>query len=155
MQLEEADVLVVNKIDLLSAQQLKEVKQLITNQYPYKEILYQNSLEKKDIQQWLNSLNSLQPQKQRRSLDINYDNYGAGEAELAWFDAEVEICDKSAAGVGAILINRIYKKINDLKLPIGHLKFLLNDGKQQSKISFTSMVRVIATTHPKYGRQLS
>jgi G3E family GTPase len=45
LQLEEADVLVVNKIDLLPSSQLIFLKEYLKKQFPRKEILYQNSLD--------------------------------------------------------------------------------------------------------------
>lgn len=73
-------------------------------------------------------------------MDIDYDIYGAGEAELAWLDEEIEIYtnDGDAADAGAQLINRIYSKIKEQELSIGHLKFLLDNGDSQEKISFTA-----------------
>jgi hypothetical protein len=93
--------------------------------YPGKVVLYQNSLKKEDVNHWITTLSDFQPAGGRRSLDIDYDMYGAGEAELAWLDEEVEINtgDGSAADTGAQLINTIYSKIKEQKFSIGHLKF--------------------------------
>lgn len=138
-QLEEADIIIVNKIDLLSKIQLEGIQQLIAQRYPLKKILFQNSFEPKSIKQWLKALTEFKPQT-RKSLELDYDIYGDGEAELAWLDAGIEIYthDKNAFKAGIALINKIYAKINDQNLPIGHLKFLISDGIQQKKISFTS-----------------
>jgi hypothetical protein len=124
----------------VSVQQLNEVKQLLEKHYPGKEILFQNSLERGDIQQWLATLNHMQSPAYRKSLALDYEVYGAGEKELAWFDAEVEIktADHSAVEAGAFFINLVFRKINERQFPIGYLKFLLDDGQRQSKISFTS-----------------
>ena len=138
-QLEEADILIVNKIDLLNIIQLEGIRQLVAQRYPLKKILFQNSFEQKNIKQWLKALTEFKPQA-RKSLELDYDIYGDGEAELAWLDAEIEIYtqDKNAFNAGIALINKIYAKINAQSLPIGHLKFLINDGIQQKKISFTA-----------------
>ena len=143
-QLEEADVLIVNKKDLLSAKQLEEVKQLVEMKYPGIVVLFQNSLERVDIQQWLDTLKDMQSPGVRKSLELDYDIYGAGEAELAWYDGEIEVhtSGQNAIDQGSALINSIYRKVNEMKHPIGHLKFLLEDGKRQHKISFTSTTPV-------------
>jgi len=139
-QLEEADVLIVNKIDLLTAPELEEIKVVIKKEYPNKKIIYQNSLERDSIQSWLHSLNTFR-QKQRKSLDLDYHIYGSGEAELAWLDAQIEIhtTQTDAASCAISLINKIYSEIISQQLSIGHLKFLLDDGVHQKKISFTSI----------------
>lgn len=139
-QLDEADVLIVNKIDLLNTAQIKEIKSVIKKVYPGKKVLYQNSLERDSIEKWLSCLNAFEP-KPKKSLDIDYDIYGAGEAELAWLDAEINIysSERDAVSCGISFINKIYSQINKLQLPIGHLKFLIDDGVQKKKISFTSI----------------
>jgi len=139
-QLDEANVLVINKIDLLNASQMEEVKSVVKKEYPGKKVVYQNSLEIDSIEKWLSSLNDFQP-KVRKSLELDYDIYGAGEAELAWLDAEIYIhtIELDAVRCGIALINKIYSQINNLQLPIGHLKFLIDDGTHQKKISFTSI----------------
>ncbi len=140
-QLEEADIIVVNKIDLLSEIQLDGAKRLIEDAYGGKVILYQNSLSKESVLRWLGVCNDFQNTFLRSSPEIDYNVYGAGEAELAWLDEEIGIVttNKSAVSAGYILINKIYDEIIRHGYPLTHLKFLLNDGAEQKKISFTSM----------------
>lgn len=137
-QLEEADLLVVNKIDLLSAKQLEEVKQLLKSLYPDKTVLYQNSLNSDNIARWIEALDNFQTTP-KKSLELDYDTYGAGEAELAWFDSEIEIRSNSENAVNEAyeLITNIHSKIKEQNLSIGHLKFLVNDGERKEKVSFT------------------
>jgi len=140
-QLEEADVIIVNKIDLVSSVQLEEIRLLMESRYPHKVVLYQNSLERKDLNYWITALSTFQPTGSRRSLDIDYDVYGAGEAELTWLDEEIDIytSEGNAADAGTQLINGIYSKIKEQRFSIGHLKFLLQSENHQEKISYTAI----------------
>jgi len=141
-QLEEADIIVVNKIDLLNEEQLALTKKLISAEYAGKIIHYQNSLSGESIKEWLQQVNdNFNNTSLRSTLEIDYDIYGAGEAQLAWLDEEIGIAtkDKNAIAAGYILINKIYAKIAQHGYPIGHLKFLMDDGKEQWKISFSSI----------------
>jgi Ni2+-binding GTPase involved in maturation of urease and hydrogenase len=141
-QLEEADIIIVNKIDLLNEEQLKCAKQLIEAEYDGKTILYQNSLDKESIQYWITTIcDNYQNSSLRPSLQLDYTIYGAGEAELGWLNEEIGIVtsDTNAVAAGFILINKIYDKIIQQGYPIGHLKFLMNDGQQKRKISFTTI----------------
>jgi len=141
-QLEEADILVINKIDLLNEQQLSFAKKLIAEKFGNKIIHYQNSLSKKSVAQWLQLVNNnFHNTALRSTLDIDYDIYGAGEAELAWLDEEIGIVTKGNGAVAAayLLIHKIYSRLTENNYPIGHLKFLMDDGKAQQKISFVSI----------------
>lgn len=136
-QLEEAGILIINKVDLLNPVQLRDLKKVMEEKYGNSLLYYQNSQNKESIGQWLQQLDQVPSLLIPESLEIDYDIYGAGEAKLAWLDQEMEI--ESAAGQanqGAVdLVRSIFHKATAHKFAIGHLKFLLNGKK---KISFTA-----------------
>ena len=135
-QLEEAEIIIISKIDLTDEKTLLEIKQIMNEKYGDKILLYQNSFDATNIRQWLHILDN-ETFENASSLQIDYEVYGEGEAKLAWHDQEVEIySDQNNAGqITVALMKLIYQKINLNKYPIGHLKFLLNGKK---KISFAS-----------------
>lgn len=136
-QLEEAGIIVINKIDLINKEKLAVIKELMQELYGSKILLYQNSLDEDNIQHWLHTLNNYQSAGMLQSLSIDYDIYAAGEAKLAWFDQELEIysANNNALQQAEDLINNIYKRINSHQYTVGHEKFLINGA---IKISFTS-----------------
>jgi Ni2+-binding GTPase involved in maturation of urease and hydrogenase len=140
-QLEEADIIVVNKTDLLTQKQTAVAKKLIAEFYGSRTILYQNSLSKDAIEQWLMTCGDIKNSLLRRSLEIDYNEYAAGEAKLAWLDEEIRIVtkDNTAVSAGYELILKIYDTIREEGYPVGHLKFLIDDGKIKKKISFNSI----------------
>jgi G3E family GTPase len=135
-QLEEAEIIIISKIDLTDEKTLLETKQIMNEKYGDKILLYQNSFDATNIRQWLHILDN-ETFENASSLKIDYEIYGEGEAKLAWHDQEVEICSaqNNAAQIAVALMKLIYQKIHLNKYPIGHLKFLLNEKK---KISFAS-----------------
>jgi G3E family GTPase len=136
-QLEEAEIIIINKIDLIGVEQLNELKQTLQEKYAGKILLYQNSMNEESVAQWMEVLENYKASNTLQSLEIDYDVYGAGEASLAWLDQELKIfsAEHNALQETVGLINNIYKKIREHNYPIGHLKFILND---ETKISFTS-----------------
>lgn len=134
-QLEEADIIVVSKIDLIENETLQEIKQMMNEKYGDKILLYQNSLDPINIQQWIQVLDT-QLFEKPSSLQIDYDIYGDGESKLAWHDQAIEIYSPNynASQAAVNLMRTIHRIILLNEYPIGHLKFLLNGEK---KISFT------------------
>ena len=58
-QIEEADLLVINKIDLLPDEDLKILMELVKVQYKRKILIFQNSLNPQNIENWLTTLENL------------------------------------------------------------------------------------------------
>jgi G3E family GTPase len=127
-QLEEAGMIIVNKVDLLSAPALAEVQRLLAEKYPEKPYLLQTSLSSAGVQPWLDQIQSGQLQLPASALEIDYRRYGAGEAQLAWFDVEFDL--RFAANQGRMLlrdaIRHILDELSARKAGIGHLKFILH-----------------------------
>jgi hypothetical protein len=141
-QPEEADYLVVNKADRLSEPERAVVEAWIRERFEGKPFRMQRSLEPRDVAEWLAQLEALKPSGARRSLEVDYDRYGAGEARLGWLDEELEIFsgEGSAARAATRLINAIYSGIRQRRYAMGHLKCMLTAaGGWHRKISFTSL----------------
>ncbi len=138
-QLEEADILVVNKIDLIPPSRLELVRQTITEEYPGKVLLFQNSLKDEDVRAWLDTLNEWPIGGHRNSLELDYDRYGDGEAQLAWLDKSLVISSPygEAVRVADRIIHGIYSSLMSRNLAIGHLKFFVEGENWNKKISFT------------------
>ena len=136
-QLEEAGIIVINKDDLLSMSELEKLKKEMDQRFSGKLFLYQNSLNQDDIKQWIRTLNSTSELVSALPLDIDYDIYAAGEADLAWFDQEIDLFSHTNNAIrdGLALVHQINHDIRQLGYPIGHLKFFLNGDH---KISFTA-----------------
>lgn len=94
-QLQEADIIMVGKLDLLPPASQETLQQLMAHAYPGIKILYQNNLTEGAAQKWLTAIDAFEPAP-RLSLDIDYGTYGAGEAALAWLDAELELIGEAA-----------------------------------------------------------
>jgi len=138
-QLEEADVLVINKIDLLSPGEVAAINKHLENEFPGKTILYQNSFEEDNIEKWMSVLEHFEL-SDRISLDIDYDMYADGEAQLAWLDESMMIVSsqKNAVVIAKEIISQIEHDVKEKKLTIGHLKFFIETTDWKKKISITS-----------------
>ena len=138
-QLEEADILILNKVDLITAEQRAFIDSIIYNEYPDKIILHQNPLLEADIKNWLETILQFKATSTRRSLDIDYDLYGEGEAQLAWLDKKISIhsYNHNAIQIADRIARDIHNTILQHQLAIGHLKYFMESKKWKKKMSAT------------------
>ena len=138
-QIAETDLLILNKSDLFSAERLHQLIELTGLRYPDKRILSQSSLSEENVLNWLNLINT-QNTFPGHHMDIDYQTYGKGEQSLTWYDANIKISFKNNEIRDWMdeFINRLLKKLTQKNVRIGHLKFLLDDGKNHQKISVIS-----------------
>ncbi len=141
-QVEEAEILIVNKVDLLSAKDYETLVRLAKESFPSKLLLFQNSLNIDSINIWVENIGKQQGIKEHKSIDIDYVKYGAGEANLAWLDEEIEIStsDNSAVELVFDFIKKLTTEVTSRNLPIGHLKFFLSIDGQFHKLSYTTIL---------------
>lgn len=88
-QLEEADLVAVNKIDKLTADEQEELLRLIAERHPDKRALAVSARTGAGFDELLPAL--LESPLRRTAMDVDYDTYAEGEAELGWLNATVRM----------------------------------------------------------------
>ncbi|MBG9375027.1 hypothetical protein I5907_02220 [Panacibacter sp. DH6] len=140
-QIEEADLLIMNKWDTLSASEKNDLGLFIQSNLAHKKILYQNSASMADVAAWLRVLQEYPALTDQPSLAIDYDRYASGEALLAWSDCLLSIhtMQPVAVAVARLLMDTIAENIKAQHYAIGHLKFFLhNEAGWSAKVSYTT-----------------
>ncbi|NOX56871.1 MAG: cobalamin biosynthesis protein P47K [Planctomycetes bacterium] len=89
-QLEEADAVLINRIDELSPAEVDELESLVRRRYPDVPILRISARTGAGFDA-LTELLDQDGDFGRRVLDIDYDTYADGEAELGWLNGTVRI----------------------------------------------------------------
>jgi len=127
-QIEEAGLIILNKSDLLPEQDVFHTLTMAQQKYPNKPMIAQNTLTQKGIQHWVEYITSNKECLPTHTLDINYEKYGAGEAELAWLDDELEIQVTPREGHDALVcfINELLQNMEEKRIAIGHFKIWVN-----------------------------
>ena len=138
-QIEEAGLLVINKMDLLSAEELQEVERLASERFPQKDLLLQNSTLVDGGQGWLDWLNSTTGVTELPATEIDYDRYDAGGRQLAWLDEQITIWANDAIAAAREMIEALVNALQAEQIPVGHLKFFLDWEGGDCKLSFPTL----------------
>ena len=142
-QLEEADIIVVSKSDLLDKAQLEELCSAIAAKYPDAEVIMASSRTGTNLDQWLNRIISAE-QRARPTMEVDYDIYADGEALLGWLNCTVRLeakrefdAEKFLKKLAAI----IQKRLKTKKAEIAHLKMTLTQASGPKRIAVANLVR--------------
>jgi Ni2+-binding GTPase involved in maturation of urease and hydrogenase len=137
-QLEEANILVINKADLLP-EEGDAILEQARDRFPEKTVLLQSSLTPEGVTPWLALLHAAPPLPPALALD--YGPYIAGAAELAWFDERLTFTPPQgqerelAIRLLAVMLENLRKS----GCPVAHVKFFVQAAENGVKLSFTTL----------------
>ena len=89
-QLEEADAILINRIDELSVEAVQELHELVAEHYPGTPVMRISAKTGTGFEA-LTELLEQTGDFGRKILDIDYDTYAEGEAELGWLNSSVRV----------------------------------------------------------------
>jgi Ni2+-binding GTPase involved in maturation of urease and hydrogenase len=140
MQLEEADIIVLNKVDTLTTDEADKMVNALKELQPNKPVLKVSALRGDGVDEWLQMLMSDAPAGSHILRDIDYDTYAKGEAVLGWLNATVRLVGSpvfNARQFAEILMKELQTAINAQNAEVAHLKFLLTSGTQSLRAHLT------------------
>ena len=126
-QLEEADLIVLNKADLLSAGELAELKSALAERFPGTPLLAISALTGEGVDAWLDFVGRGQAAG-KKIAQVDYDTYAAGEAALGWMNAAAKLQAHGEIdwkGFAADLLEAIRGELRARSAEIAHLKLYL------------------------------
>jgi G3E family GTPase len=123
-QLEEADAIAINRIDELKPAEVEELAALVAAHYPGIAVLRLSA----KTGQGFEALTQLLDQQGRfgqRILEIDYDTYAEGEAELGWLNSSVQVKAAKPFALDGLLtdvVGRLQKAVAEEGAEVAHLK---------------------------------
>lgn len=89
-QLEEADLIVLNKADMVAADDLAGLERSLKQAFPRAPVLTMSALAGQGVDAWLDFVTQALPAGQWIA-EVDYDRYAEGEAALGWLNAAVRL----------------------------------------------------------------
>lgn len=125
-QLEEADLILINRIDELPPQQVDELAELLAGEFPTTPQLRISARSEHGLEGLLEFLNQRGPFG-RRILELDYDTYAEGEAELGWLNASLTLVADAPIELDSLLLDvvtRLSAALADRQAETAHLKVI-------------------------------
>jgi len=143
-QLEEADIIVINKTDLLAPSRVEELRAALAREFPRAEIVAVSTRDETNLDAWFSRLESGE-QSNVGTMEVDYDVYADGEALLGWFNATVRLAAAApfdAEKVITLLARSIQEHLKAQHAEVAHLKMTYSpDEALAGEIAAVNLVR--------------
>ena len=142
-QLAEADVIVINKVDLLAGEQTILLRECLAREFPSAKVFEVSSRTGSGLAEWFEHIRACS-QDSSRELEINYDTYSDGEALLGWLNCTIQMSHESGADANEALsqcASLVQKYLQKNGAEIGHLKMTLSPDVGLGDIAVINLVR--------------
>lgn len=154
-QLEEAEIIVINKCDLLAPQRLETLKQALNQRFPRAEVFAVSAREGSGLNAWFERVVDAEAQS-GAAMDVDYDLYAEGEALLGWMNCTLQISADEAVDGNALLVklaSDIQKQLRAANQEIAHLKMTLTPDEGLSEIAVLNLVHNEGTAELSHSLQ--
>ncbi len=142
-QLEEADIIVISKADILDAERTEELRKAISGRYPNARVLDVSARTGLNFNQWYELVTGGE-QMPRTTMPVDYDTYAEGEALLGWLNCTAEVAadqEFSADNYLRYLTARIQAGLRAKGAEIAHLKMTFSPEGGLGSIAVANLVR--------------
>ena len=154
-QLEEANIIVISKRELLSESQEAELKTLLVSRFPRAQVLAISSRDGSGLDEWFAAMES-QEQIQHAAMEVDYDVYADGEALLGWLNATIVLRSDDEIDANIFLqtlAKNAQKQLREHSAEIAHFKMTFSpDDSLSGELASINVVRTDA--NPEMGMEL-
>ena len=147
-QLEEAECIVINKIDLVDDALLAQLRQALNREFPQARVFELSAREGTGLEPWFEAMATDQSAA-AAIADLDYDRYADGEALLGWLNADIRLRASEAEQGGEFegndllleLLTTIRSELAAAGFEIAHLKATLSVEGDDYELAAANLVR--------------
>ncbi len=142
-QLEEADVIVVNKCDLMDAPTRAALRAALERDYPSATIFEVSARNRSGLEAWFEHVFTSE-QIPRAIMEVDYDVYADGEARLGWLNAMLKVNSSKPIDANQLLrdlSSEIQRRLNADSSEVAHLKMTLESDNGLGDLGIVNLVR--------------
>jgi G3E family GTPase len=143
-QIEEADLVIISKSDLLDEGRLEALRAAIAAKFPRKEITFTSSRNGTNLDAWFARI-TREEQPPGKAMEVDYQVYADGEALLGWLNCTVQLAATQAFDSDKFLkrvASEVQKRLQAQQAEVAHLKMSLSpDSCLLGEIAVVNLVR--------------
>ena len=143
-QLEEADLIVISKSDLLNLEALESLSKTIAAKFPSKGLLAVSCRDSTNLDAWFSRITGAE-QAAGTAMNVDYEVYADGEALLGWLNCTVQLSHRGgfdSEGFLQTLARQIQARLQAQHAEVAHLKMTLSpDGSVLGELAVINLVR--------------
>ena len=142
-QLEEADLIIISKSDLLDQVRLASLRAAITARFPGKEILAVSPRDGINLDAWFGKIASKE-QAAGKAMAVDYAVYADGEALLGWLNCTVQLSARKAFDADRFLkelAGEVQTRMRVEGAEVAHLKMTLSPEGGLGEVGVVNLVR--------------
>jgi Ni2+-binding GTPase involved in maturation of urease and hydrogenase len=145
-QLEESDIILVNKSDLFNEEQLESLKQRTAKMFPSTTVMAVSAIKGTGIDEWLSHVIS-RSDAGKRIVEMDYDIYANGEAVLGWLNGTVVLHGKITDWDKFTnkLLSNLATRFDNENLSVGHVKVITENGNKFIVGNLTGSIDTLTT----------
>ncbi len=143
-QLEEADVIVLNKCDSIDESLRTELTRTLQERFPKATVHCCSMQEQTGLDAWFDQILHEENDGLRPTMEIDYARYGEGEALLGWLNSTIQVTSETGFVPDELLLELaqdIQQATDGAGGEIAHLKMTLDSGDIAGRLSAVSLVR--------------
>jgi G3E family GTPase len=149
-QLEEADIICLNKVDTLSPEVREELLRTLSAQFQHARVIPTSGLTGEGYEAWL-ALLAQQTPAGGNIAEVDYDTYAEGEAELGWLNATVDLSARKEFEADRLtkeVVLAIAASLRARRAEVAHLKVLLHTPLGISVANFVGAHAAVTVSQP-------
>jgi G3E family GTPase len=142
-QLEEADIIVLNKSDMIAGPALRQLRETLGQEFKKATFVEVSARTGEGTEEWFNRL-ICENQTQTTAMDVDYRIYGEGEALLGWLNCTVRFSSPREFDGNAIvrvLAEDIRAALQASDTEVAHLKMTLSAEHGLGDLAVINLVR--------------
>jgi G3E family GTPase len=142
-QLEEAEIIVINKADLLPPERLQALREALVKRFPQARVQVTSARSGLGMEEWIGQMMSASP-RTAGTMDVDYEEYAQGEALLGWLNATMRVESKSPFDGNDLLLRlaaEVQSRLRAESAEVAHLKMTLAPEDEGNDLAVANLTR--------------